>query len=95
MKNILFIFLIALAFTSCSMGDNTLDKKIDASSQELLDRSLISIKKDLSLNNLKDFKDAIKPIIIKAAFLGGFIDNNLIKLKKQFSKHLMEKHLEN
>ncbi len=71
MKNILFILFITLAFTSCSMGDNALDKKIDGSSQESFKKSLASIKKDLSQKDQKDFKDAIKPIIIKAVFSSG------------------------
>ena len=59
MKKILFILLTVLTVTSYSIGDNALDRKIDANSKDALEKSILGIKKDLSKENSKDLTDAM------------------------------------
>jgi len=67
MKDYIVVLLSIMTFTSYSMGDNALDRKINTNSNETFKKSMLEIKKDLSKEDFEAFQKGLMPIIFRSS----------------------------
>ncbi len=75
MKDYIVVLLSIMTFTSYSMGDNALDRKINTNSNETFKKSMLEIKKDLSKEDFEAFQKGLMPIIFRSSLSAAITVN--------------------